>query len=64
MPQFGIDSGDDENRRGIDLFVITHQRVMCTRLTAKYGEEIPKVTPRTHIYVCVLNSNIGQISHS
>ena len=65
MPEFGINSGDAGNRRGIDFCVHKHQRVRCLHIlynkgrpAAKSGEYIPKIALKTSTYMCVLQHNI------
>ena len=71
MTKFDINSGDAENRRGIDFFVIAHQHMsLCPiandniGLAAKYGTQIPQITELACRYVCALNRNIGLIPHA
>ena len=52
MPQFGINSGDAGNRRGIDFHVHRHQHMGCfptlysnIGLAAKFGAQIPNIDP-------------------
>ena len=68
MPEFGINSGDAGNRRGIDFCVHKHQRVKCLHIiynkgrpAAKSGEYIPKIALKTSTYVCVQQHNIHLI---
>ena len=65
---FGINSGDGENWRGIDFCVHKHQRMVCCHilyiniiLAAKYGVQIPKIAPKPCTYMCVLKHNIHLI---
>ena len=71
MPQFGINSGDAENWRGIDFCVDKHQRMICCHITynniilaAKSGMHISKIARKTYEYVCALKHNIRLISHA
>ncbi len=71
MPKFGIRSGDAENRRGIDFFVIAHQHMLLRpivndniRLAAKYGTKIPQIAELACRYVCALRRNVGLILHA
>ena len=73
MPQFGINSGDAENWRGIDFRVDKHQRMICCHiaynnitsiLAAKYGMHISKIARKTYEYVRALKHNIRLISHA
>ena len=71
MPQFGINSGDVENLRGIDFCVYKHQHMGCCHiaydniiLAAKSGMHISKIARRTYEYVCALKHNIRVISHA
>ena len=71
MLKFSINSGDGENRRGIDFCVDKHQRMGCYHivynniiLAAKSGMHISKIARKTYEYVCALKHNIGLISHA
>ena len=64
MTKSDINSGDAENRRGIDFFVLAHQQVMCclfanhnTNLSSKFGDQTPKIVPKLVKIVFVKSEN-------
>ena len=70
MPEFGINSGDAGNRRGINFWVGKHQcmtywSTICvnTGLAAKYSMQIPNIKLKVCKYVCLLKHNIRPISY-